>query len=170
MTIDLDATAIQGIVLGLASLPICLWVAYTDLAAMRISNLAVAMLMTVFILGGLVTFDDGGTFGLRFVHVAVVLALGFGLATAGILGAGDAKFAAAMAAFVATGDAGLVLGLFTILLVVTFALHRAARAVTPIRALTPGWQSWEDRRHFPLGVTLATTHLTYLALAATHGV
>ena len=168
--IPLAATPAQGVVLGLASLPICLWIAYSDLSTMRIRNTAVLALVAVFAVGGLATFADMSDYLWRYAHFGVVLAIGFAAATAGVLGAGDAKFAAAMAPFVALADAGTVLGLFTILLIVTFALHRAARSIEPIRALAPDWQSWEERRHFPLGVTLAATHLAYHALAAAQAI
>ena len=163
----LAATPVQGIVLGLASLPICVWVAYTDLSRMRIRNEAVLALLAVFALGGFLVLDDAGAYLWRYAHLAIVLGIGFLMATVRFLGAGDAKLAAAMAPFVAPQDVGTVLFLFVALLMVTFALHRTARAVAPVRALAPGWTSWEARRHFPLGITLAATHVSYHALAAT---
>lgn len=162
----LAATPLQGIVLGLATLPICLWIAYTDLSAMRIRNAAVLTMLGVFAAGGLLTFADASEYLWRYAHVAVAITVGFALTAGGVLGAGDAKLAAAMAPFVALADVGFVLLLFAGMLVVTFAAHRAARAIEPVRALAPDWQSWEERRHFPLGVTLAATHLAYHALAA----
>ncbi len=85
----------------------------------------------------------------RYVHLAVVLAVGFVLASLGAMGAGDAKFAAAMAPFVAAADAGRVAILFAVLLVVTFAAHRIARSVPAVRALAPGWRSWSRDQGLP---------------------
>ena len=96
----LSATPLQGLVFGLLSLPICLWVAYTDLTQMKIRNEAVLALFVTFVVSGifLMPFTE---YLWRYLHLAVILAVGFGLSTIRALGAGDAKFAAAMAPFVA---------------------------------------------------------------------
>ena len=161
----LSAGRVEGLVLGLLALPICAWVAYTDLSAMRIRNEAVLALVAVFALAGPAVLPLDAYLW-RFAQVAIVLAAGFALATAGALGAGDAKFAAAMAAFVAPGDVGAFALLLAGALVVTLAAHRGARAVPAIRALAPGWRSWHEPKDFPLGVTLAAALVTYLGLAA----
>ncbi len=161
----LAASRAEGLVLGLLALPVCLWAAYTDLSAMRIRNEAVLALLAVFALAGPVVlpFD---AYLWRYVQVILVLVLGFGLATAGALGAGDAKFAAAMAAFVSPADAGVFVLILASALAVTLAGHRAARAVPAIRDLAPGWRSWRETKDFPLGIALAAALVTYLGLAA----
>ena len=169
MEFALAATPLQGWVLGLLSLPICLWVAYTDLSQMKIRNQAVLALFGVFVVAGLFVVAPLTEYLWRYVQLAVVLAAGFVLSSVRALGAGDAKFAAAMAPFVAPGDYGAVLMLFAVLLIATWLLHRAARAVAPVRNLAPGWKSWSETKDFPMGITLAATQLTYLGLAAIGG-
>ncbi|UWQ22912.1 prepilin peptidase [Jannaschia sp. W003] len=173
MEIAVAAPQMQGIVLGLLSLPICLWVAYTDLSVMKIRNEAVLALLALFAVGGffVLPLED---WAWRWTHFAVVLLAGFAFSSLRMLGAGDAKFMAAMAPFVALPDANLVLLLMSGLLLLTFALHRAAGALEPVRAITPGWESWkrpeEGRKtRFPMGITLAATHLAYHGLAAANG-
>ncbi len=157
--------ASQALVLGVLAAPLCVWAAYTDLSAMRIRNVTVLMLVAAFVVAGPFVMPVDAYLW-RYVHLAVVLAIGFVLASLGAMGAGDAKFAAAMAPFVAVTDAGRVAILFAILLVVTFAAHRIARSVPAVRALAPGWQSWSQTKDFPLGITLAATLVTYLGVAA----
>jgi prepilin peptidase CpaA len=147
--------------------PIALWVMWSDMATMRIPNKAVLALMAVFALVGLVAlpFDD---WLWRWTHLAVVLAIGFVLSAGGLLGAGDAKFAAAMAPFVALGDLGLFLPLFAAILLAAFVAHRGVRAVPALRGLTPGWVSWESKQ-FPMGLALGAGLVAYLGLAALYG-
>ncbi len=162
----LAATPLEGLVLGLLSLPICVYVAYTDLSQMKIRNTAVLALFVVFVVAGLFVITPLVEYLWRFVHLAVVLAAGFVLTMIRAVGAGDAKFAAAMAPFVALPDLPEVLILFAILLVVTWVGHRIIRSIPAIRNLAPDWRSWSEKKDFPMGITLAATHLTYLGLAA----
>lgn len=162
----LAATPMQGLVFGLLSLPICFWVAYTDLSQMKIRNEAVLALFAVFVVAGIFVMP-GGEYLWRYLHLVVILAIGFGLSTIRALGAGDAKFAAAMAPFVAGADIAEVVMLFAALLVITWVGHRLVRMVPAVRHATPTWKSWSEPKDFPMGITLAATQLTYLGLAAT---
>lgn len=164
--LPLAATPLAGVVFGLLSLPICIWVAYTDLSQMKIRNEAVLALFVVFVMAGIfvLPFTD---YLWRYVHLIVVLVIGFVLSSIRALGAGDAKFAAAMAPFVALGDVAEFLTLFAILLIVTWIAHRLIRMVPLVRRMTPNWRSWTEPKDFPMGITLAATQLTYLGLAAT---
>lgn len=160
----LVATQMQGIVWGLLSLPICLWVFYTDLSRMVIRNYAVLAMLAIFAITGpfLLPLAE---YGLRYVHFAVVLVVGFVLNKVIGFGAGDAKFAAAIAPFVARGDLpdlGILYIVWGIALVVGMFV---ARRIKPLRAAAPDWKSW-DNVLLPFGCTLAATHLSYLALAA----
>lgn len=161
----LAITPLQGAVFGLLSLPICLWVAYTDLSEMKIRNGAVLALLLIFVLAGLFLLPPG-EYLWRYAHFAVALVVGFLVSTLRAFGAGDAKFAAAMAPFVARPDLTEVLILFAALLLATFGLHRLVRRVPSIRNRTPHWKSWSEAKDFPMGVTLAATQLAYLGLAA----
>ena len=145
-------------------LPICLYIVWTDLRFMRIPNVAVVVLFCIFALVGPFVLPLGD-YAWRFAHVGVVLVIGFVLNLVAGLGAGDAKFAAAMAAFVPLSDATLVIYLFSGLLLAAFVTHRAMRAIPAVRRATPDWVSW-TRRDFPMGIALGPTLAIYLALPA----
>lgn len=153
--------------LMLAALPVAAWVVLSDLRAMRIPNLAVLALLAVYTLVGALTLPFGA-WAWAWVHFAVVLVFGFVLSLTGGFGAGDAKFAAAMAPFVALGDARLFLALFAAVALAGFVTHRAARGMALVRAQTPEWASWQ-RAEFPMGLALGPALIFYLALASIYG-
>lgn len=153
--------------LMLGALPVAAWVIWTDLKSMRIPNKAVLSLIGVYAVIGALTLPLT-VWAWAWLHLAVVLAIGFALNMTGGFGAGDAKFAAAMAPFVAVGDIPLFLFLLSALAVVTFLVHRIARQVPAIVAATPDWTSWQ-RRDFPFGIALAPALIVYLALAGLYG-
>ena len=147
-------------------LPICLWVAWTDLSRMKILNVAVITLAVVFLVIGPIAlpFD---TYLWRFVHLGLTLLLGIVLNMAGAIGAGDAKFVAAAAPFIAVGDVLLVLVIFAACLLAGFVTHRTIK-YTPLRRLAPNWESW-TRKKFPMGLCLGTALAIYLGLGIVHG-
>lgn len=149
--------------LPLATL-ICLWVAWSDLARMKIPNKAVIALLVVFAAVGAVTlpFD---VYAWRYAHFAVILVIGFMMTITGLIGAGDAKFAAAMAPFVALSGITTVLAIFSVTTILAFILHRVAR-VSGARKLAPNWESWERMRDFPMGLPLSLTLVFYLVRVA----
>ena len=146
------------------ALPVGAWAAWSDLTRMTIPNRAVLALALAFAaLGPLVL--PGPELGARALQAAIVLSAGVALYAARAMGAGDAKFAAAMALYVAPGDAAWFLYFLSFALVAAFALHRGLRAVPLVRAATPGWASW-GRREFPMGLALGPALAAYLALEA----
>jgi prepilin peptidase CpaA len=149
------------------AVPIGIWVAWNDMAFMKIPNKAVAALFVVFVVIGLLAlpFDE---YLWRYAQFAGILALGFVLNIARAVGAGDAKFAAAMAPFVDPGDARLVLVLFAAVLLAAFVTHRAARAAPAVRSAFSTWESW-SRKDFPMGLALGGTLIFYLALGVAFG-
>lgn len=155
-------------------LPICLWVAVSDLRAMRIPNVAVLALAGVFLVLGLVlvmglrvwTFE---TYLWRWAALVVVLLIGFVVTSLGLVGAGDAKFAAAMAPFVAPGDGLFFLMLFSLVLIASWVAHRVAGRVPAVRRATAGWTSWDQGKLFPMGVALAGALAVYLVLGLGSG-
>ncbi len=159
--------AFAALWLMIGALPIAAWVIWTDLATMKIPNKAVLALVGVYAVIGALTLPFA-TFAWSWLHLIVVLAVGFVLSQTGGFGAGDAKFAAAMAPFVALPDVGRFLILLSLVSITTFLAHRIARQVPALRSATPGWVSWE-RRDFPFGIALAPALILYLALAATFG-
>lgn len=146
-----------------AALPICLWVALSDLRAMKIRNLAVLALLVAFVILAPFVLPPQ-VMALRLAQGAGVLVLGVVLTALRAMGAGDAKFLAAAAPYVAPGDAARVLTLLAGLTLAAVATHRAARA-TPLRRLAPNWASWNAAR-FPMGLALGPALAAYLALAA----
>lgn len=110
------------------ALPISIWVAWNDMKFMKIPNMAVLALALVFLVIGLIAlpFEDYAT---RWLHLLAVLVIGFALNMIGSIGAGDAKFAAAMAPFVALGDLRLILFLLATVIVAAVMTHRLFRRI-----------------------------------------
>ena len=144
-------------------LPICIWVAWSDLREMRIPNVSVLALAGVFLAVGLIALPFE-VYYIRLLQLAIVLLAGFLLTSLGLVGAGDSKFAAAMAPFIAPGDYLMFLTLFAAVLIGSWITHRGAKAVPAVRRATPGWVSWDRGKLFPMGVALAGALVVYLAL------
>ncbi len=149
------------------ALPICLYVAFTDLRAMRITNQAVVALALVFAVVGVFVFPFPD-YVWALAQLLIVLVVGIVLNAAGVMGAGDAKFIAAAAPYVAIGDLSLLLPLFAAVLLAAYGAHRVAK-YTPLRRLAPDWDSWEKGKKFPMGFALGPTLAVYLGLAAAYG-
>lgn len=144
---------------------ICLWVAWSDMKFMKIPNRAVAALMIVYavagcvwVLFGLMPWRDalwGAALGV------IVLAIGFVVTALGMVGAGDSKFAAAMAPFFVGAPLTFVLALFAACLLGAFFIHRVIKWTPPLRKRIGDWESWE-RKDFPMGLALTGTMIVYL--------
>lgn len=148
-------------------LPICIWVAWSDMKFMKIPNKAVFALVAVYLVVGLVAlpFD---VYLWRLSHLVVVLAVGFALNMAGVVGAGDAKFAAAMAPFFPLGDLRLFMVLFGAILLAAVITHRVFRRIPAVTARTGDWVSWSSPK-FPMGLALGASLAFYLILGAIYG-
>jgi len=149
-------------------LPICLYVAFTDLREMRITNQAVLVLGGLFFVLGLIAlpFD---VFLWRLVQMIGVLVVGFLLSAIGAIGAGDAKFAAAAAPFIAAGDWRLLMMIYAANLLAAFATHRLAKH-TKLRSIAPHWESWDAKgQAFPMGLSLGGSLAIYIGLGAIFG-
>lgn len=144
-------------------LPICLYVSWTDLRDMRITNYSVLALFAVFAVGGLFLLPLE-VYGWRMLALALVLVAGFVITSLGIVGAGDAKFAAAMAPFVAQGDGLFFVTLFAMVLIGSWITHRSAGRIPAVRRATPDWVSWERGKLFPMGVALSGALVIYLVM------
>lgn len=147
--------------------PIGLYVAYTDMSRMKITNRAVSALVLVFVVIGifLMPFPD---YLWRLLALVITLVVGVILNAAGALGAGDAKFAAAAAPYIAIGDFRLLIAIYTATLLAAAATHRGVR-LTPLRNLAPDWESWERGKKFPMGLALGPTLIIYLTFGAFYG-
>lgn len=165
-------------------LPICLYVAFTDMREMRIKNHAVVALVCVFVVIGLIALPPwsgdwvGGSIGpvafalpayaWQLFHLVVVLFIGILLNAAGVMGAGDAKFCAAAAPFVWMGDLVLVAAIAMATTLAAFTTHRLAKH-SRLRQIAPGWESWDRGKQFPMGLALAGSLAIYLILGAFNG-
>ncbi|MDI3336532.1 prepilin peptidase [Defluviimonas aestuarii] len=147
-------------------LPVCAWVAWSDLKFMKIPNKAVYTLAAIFAVAGLllIPFD---IWVWRWLSLVVVLVIGFVLNAVAGVGAGDVKFASAAAPFFfqRLDHAHLIVILLAAFLLGAFATHRLLRAIPAVRAMTPDWISWTHKK-FPMGLALVGTLLAYLTLLA----
>jgi len=159
----IHTTAATAVWLLPFTLPITVWVAWSDMKFMRIPDTAVLALTAVFFCVGLAALP-ADIWAWRWTHLIVVLAIGFIANLAGVIGAGDAKFAAAMAPFFPATDFRLVLALFAAASVGAFICHRATRSIGPVRAMTADWASW-THKDFPMGLALSGTLIFYLLTA-----
>ena len=159
---ELSATA--AAVFLIAALPISGFVIFSDLARMKIPNLAVgALLLSYAVLGLFVLpFEQ---YLWHWSHFIVLLIVGIFLNAGGVMGAGDAKYIAAAGPMISTADVRLLIPLFAAALLGGFAAHRLAR-VSPVRKAVPHWESWEAGRRFPMGFPLGMTLVGYLIIVA----
>ena len=144
-------------------LPIAIWVAWSDMARMKIPNKAVLAMGALWPLLGWIVFP-WQLWLIGFAIMAVVLVAGFIGNLAGLFGAGDAKFAAAMAPVFTAGDPMFIATLYAVCSIGAFVVHRGARAMPVVRAATPDWKSWTHNK-FPMGLALASMVVLYLLAA-----
>ena len=149
-------------------LPLCFYVAYTDLARMKITNQAVVALGAVYVVLGPFVLPSLEVYLWGFAHFGVALIVGFFLNMAGAFGAGDAKFIAFAAPYIALPDLRLVIFVLMSVMLAAVATHRLVRA-TRLRGLAPDWDSWEEGKRFPMGLALGPTLALYLCLGALNG-
>lgn len=149
------------------ALPFCLYIMFTDMKSMRIPNHAVIGLFAVFVLVGLIALPLQ-EYLWRYLYFVVALVAGFALTAARAMGAGDAKWIAAMAPFIHLGDLSFVILLFGVTLMAAFVGHRLAK-LSALRRLAPEWQSWQSGKKFPMGLALGPTLAIYLGLGLLYG-
>jgi prepilin peptidase CpaA len=140
-------------------LPIAIWVGWSDMKSMKIPNRAVMAMAGVWVLFGWLC-HDWRAWAWGFALLGIVLVIGFLMSNFRMLGAGDAKFAAAMAPFFTGGDTTLVLIIVTTCLLGAVVLHRILRAIPAVRSATPDWVSWTHHK-FPAGLALAGMVVIY---------
>lgn len=148
-----------------AALPISVFCAWNDMREMKIPNVTVMALVLGFAVLELFAFGFP-QYLWQWSHLVVVLIVGFVLNAAGVMGAGDAKFAAAAAPFVALGDWQLIIWVFAACIFTGFVTHRIAK-YSALRRLVPHWEGWNSSRRFPMGLPLGMILVFYLLLAAT---
>jgi prepilin peptidase CpaA len=154
-------TSLQALVFLPFVLPICIWAAWSDLSNMTIPNKSVIALFCVWVVVGVIVMDlDVWLWG--FGLLGIILVAGFVFNAAGVLGAGDAKFGAAMAPFFVGTDYKFTGMFLAASLIGALVAHRGLRRVPAFRNATPGWKSWTVPKDFPVGLSLAGMLLIYL--------
>lgn len=149
-------------------LPLCLYVAYTDLSRMKITNKTVMALGAVYVVLGPFVLPSLEVYFWGFAHFGAALLAGFLLNAAGAFGAGDAKFIAFAAPYIALPDLRFIIFVLMAVMLASVTTHRLVRA-TRLRGLAPNWESWEQGKRFPMGLALGPTLALYLCLGALNG-
>ncbi|MEM9349121.1 MAG: prepilin peptidase [Pseudomonadota bacterium] len=144
--------------------PVWFYMAWYDMARLKILNGLVIFVFATFLVLGAVLLPWQVYFG-QIVQSAAMLLIMLVLYSAGAMGGGDAKFIAAASPYFMREDLALVLILFVSCALGAFAAHRLSLLVGTDRA-TPLWQSWRSGKRFPLGYALGGVVSAYLALAA----
>ncbi|NSX56010.1 prepilin peptidase [Parasulfitobacter algicola] len=149
-------------------IPIALYTAFSDLRTMKIPNYAVIALVVVYVVVGPIALPLADYLW-GYAALVIVLLFGFILSLARAIGAGDAKFIAAAAPFIAFGDILVILTILTANLLGTFATHRIVKYTPPLRNMAADWKSWNTGAKFPMGFALASSLVFYLSLAIVFG-
>jgi prepilin peptidase CpaA len=136
------------------------WVSFSDLKFMRIPNQASLVMLAVWLLVGLLVVPFK-LWALGLGLGAAVLVVTFVMNAAGLIGGGDAKFAAAMAPAFIHADLARLSMIYVACSLGAFAAHRLLKAIPPFRKATPDWKSW-THPGFPFGTTLSATLIFYL--------
>ena len=155
----------DAMILLVPVLPIAIWAAFSDLKRMKIPNASVLAMAAVWPLLGWFVVPTWGLWFWGFGLMAIVFVAGFLLYLTGTFGAGDAKFAAAMAGIFVGGNIGEILLIIFVCMVGALLLHRILRSLPFIRNATPDWESWTRRRYFPFGLALSAIVVFYLLAA-----
>lgn len=155
-------TQTGALILLVPVLPIAIWAAVSDMKRMKIPNKAVLALAALWPLLGWMAVATWTTWLWGFALMAIVLVVGYLLYSTGTFGAGDAKYAAAMAPIFVGADFGTMLLLIAAGLLGALAAHLVMRSIPAVRRLTPDWESWQQRRFFPLGFAMSGILVIYL--------
>ena len=155
----------DAMILLVPVLPIAIWAAWSDLKRMKIPNTSVLAMAAVWPLLGWFVVPTWTLWFWGFALMAIVFVAGFLMYLTGTFGAGDAKFAAAMAGLFVGGDIGEILLITFFCMVGALFLHRVLRSLPFVRNATPDWESWTRRRYFPFGLALSCIVVFYLLAA-----
>lgn len=154
----------DAMILLVPVLPIAIWAAVSDLKRMKIPNKSVLAMAAVWpLLGWYLVPMTVWLWG--FAIMAIVLVLGFLMYLTGTFGAGDAKYAAAMAGIFTGGQIADILLIVFVCMVGALLVHRILRSLPFITNATPDWESWTRRRYFPFGLALSAIVVFYLLAA-----
>ena len=112
------------------------------------------------VIAGAMSFSE---YAWRYSHFVVVLIVAMVLNAIGAMGAGDSKFLASAAPFVALDDVGFVFMLLGAGMFFGYFVHRIAKSISAVRNLVPDWESWHQGKRFPLGFPMGGVLIVYLA-------
>lgn len=153
-------TLTQALWLAPACIPLALWVALSDMQRMKIPNMASILMVAAWATLGFMAFPlDLWLWGWGFMAIGLVIGILGNMIS--LFGAGDAKFAAAMAGVFVTADLRFALLVIAGSMLAALVTHRLARNIPAVRRATPNWESW-TRRDFPFGLALAGTLIFYV--------
>lgn len=156
-------TVTQALFLLPVLLPIALWVTWSDLKFMKIPNTAVLATFAAWVvLGWPAVGMEGWLWGFAILGITLVCTFIGNLA--GLFGAGDAKFAAAIAPVFVFGDWMVILTLYVVCSIAALLAHRVMRSIPAVRQATPDWKSWTSNK-FPFGMALSAMVVFYLLAA-----
>jgi len=144
-------------------IPIWAFVAYDDMANLKIRNKVVLLMLAIFVVAGPFLMPLN-TYAWQLVQGVVVLLLMFGLYALRAMGGGDAKFIAVAALYMHRSDYGLIILLFGLTFLVAWIVHRILKATIGPK-LFPDWASWTSGKRFPLGLPMGGWLVLYLALS-----
>lgn len=150
-----------------AILPLMVWAAWSDLKTLKIPNTLVLAVLGVYLVTGLwgLPLD---IFLWRLVHGIGVLLVGFIAFSAGFIGGGDAKMAAALTPFIVPVDLGQFLVLYGVITLILLMVLRLLMQMN--RHADTGWLSIDQmkkparERVFPMGLIFGVTMVIYLGL------
>lgn len=155
----------DALILLVPVLPIAIWAAVSDLKRMKIPNTSVLAMAAVWPLLGWYVSPTLTVWAWGFALMAIVFVAGFLLYLTGTFGAGDAKFAAAMAGLFVGGNIGEILLIIFVCMIGSLVIHRLLRSLPVVRNATPDWESWTKKRYFPFGLALSAIVIFYLLAA-----
>lgn len=155
----------DAMILLVPVLPIAIWAALSDMKRMKIPNASVLAMAAVWPLLGWYVSPTLTVWAWGFALMAIVFVAGFLLYLTGTFGAGDAKFAAAMAGIFVGGNIAEILLIIFLCMVGALIVHRLLRSIPLVRNATPDWESWTKRRYFPFGLALSAIVIVYLLAA-----
>jgi prepilin peptidase CpaA len=155
----------DAMILLVPVLPIAIWAALSDLKRMKIPNTSVLAMAAVWPLLGWYVAPTLMVWAWGFALMAIVFVAGFLMYLTGTFGAGDAKFAAAMAGIFVGGNIGEILLIIFVSMIGSLVVHRLLRSLPWVRNATPDWESWTKRRYFPFGLALSAIVIFYLLAA-----
>ena len=140
-----------------------LWTGWNDMRHMKITNNTVLLLAGIFaVIGFFILPLDAYLW--RWAYAAIALGITFVMNAFRMIGGGDAKFVAAGALFVASGDWVSAAVILVCTMMATPILMLIAR-ISPIRRMTPDWKCWTAGLHLPMGIALGSALILYYIVA-----